>query len=190
LLAVAFRSYFQPVIVMWAIPFGIVGAVWAHLALGMDVTFLSIVGLLGLSGVVVNDSLVMIDFINRYRRDHDKSVLEAVREAGPRRFRPILLTSLTTFAGLTPIMLERSVQAAFLIPMAVSLAFGIAFATLIILVMVPATYLALEDVLQLARRLFNRDPDPHRGEKQEPEVVIDEIPDLEQPITIETEPVA
>src|SRR5690606_11643852 len=143
LLAVAFRSYFQPVIVMWVVPFGIAGAIWAHLAIGMDVTFLSIVGLLALSGVVVNDSLVMIDFINRYRREEGKSMLEAVREAGPRRFRAILLTSLTTFAGLTPIMLERSVQAAFLIPMAISLAFGIAFSTVVVLVMLPSTYLAL-----------------------------------------------
>ncbi|MBZ0135174.1 MAG: efflux RND transporter permease subunit [Planctomycetes bacterium] len=177
LLAVAFRSYFQPSIVMWAIPFGIAGAVWAHFALGMDLTFLSIVGLLALSGVVVNDSLVMIDFINRNRREEGHTIFDAVRAAGPRRFRPILLTSLTTFAGLTPIMLERSVQAAFLIPMAVSLAFGIAFATVIILLMVPATYLAVEDVLIIFRRWFNKDLDPHRGEGQGPEVIIAEKPD-------------
>lgn len=186
LLAVAFRSYFQPSIVMWAIPFGVAGAVWAHLLLGMDLTFLSIVGLLALSGVVVNDSLVMIDFINRNRRDDGKTVFEAVREAGPRRFRPILLTSLTTFAGLTPIMLERSVQAAFLIPMAVSLAFGIAFATVVILVMVPATYLAVEDVLILFRKWFNKDLDPHRGDAQGPELVIDE--DHDDKITLEPMP--
>lgn len=179
LLAVAFRSYFQPSIVMWAIPFGVAGAVWAHLFLGMDLTFLSIVGLLALSGVVVNDSLVMIDFINRNRRDEGHTIFEAVRAAGPRRFRPILLTSMTTFAGLTPIMLERSVQAAFLIPMAVSLAFGLAFATIIILLMVPATYLAVEDVLIELRKLFNKDIDPHRGETQEPRVVIEEEPDEE-----------
>ena len=178
LLAVAFKSYFQPSIVMWAIPFGVAGAVWAHLALGMDLTFLSIVGLLALSGVVVNDSLVMIDFINRNRREHSKTILESVREAGPRRFRPILLTSMTTFAGLTPIMLERSVQAAFLIPMAVSLAFGLAFATIIILLMVPATYLAVEDVLVLIRKLLNKDLDPDRGDaQQEPTVIVEEEPE-------------
>lgn len=186
LLAVAFRSYFQPVIVMWVVPFGIAGAIWAHLAIGMDVTFLSIVGLLALSGVVVNDSLVMIDFINRYRREEGKSVLEAVREAGPRRFRAILLTSLTTFAGLTPIMLERSVQAAFLIPMAISLAFGIAFSTVVVLVMLPSTYLALEDTLQRVKRWFNKDIDPHRGEQQGPQVVIEE--ETEEPITLEPQP--
>ncbi|MCA8913212.1 MAG: efflux RND transporter permease subunit [Planctomycetes bacterium] len=174
LLAVAFKSYFQPAIVMIAIPFGVAGAIWAHLFLGMDLTFLSIVGLLALSGVVVNDSLVMIDFINRYRREHGHTVQEAVREAGPRRFRAILLTSMTTFAGLTPIMLEKSLQAAFLIPMAVSLAFGIAFATVVILVIVPAAYLAVEDVLIVFRRLLKRDLDPHRGETQGPEVVIEE----------------
>lgn len=186
LLAVAFKSYFQPAIVMWAIPFGVAGAVWAHLALGMDLTFLSIVGLLALSGVVVNDSLVMIDFINRYRREEGHTIVEAVREAGPRRFRAILLTSMTTFAGLTPIMLERSVQAAFLIPMAVSVAFGIAFATVVILVMVPATYLAVEDVLVIFRKWFNKDLDPHRGETQGPQVVIEE--EHEDAISMEPAP--
>ena len=111
----------------------------------MDVTFLSFIGVLALMGVVVNDSLVLIDFINRYRREEGKGLEEALKVAGPRRFRPIVLTSMTTFAGITPILLERSMQAAFVIPMAVSLAFGVAFATVVILVMVPATYMILED---------------------------------------------
>ena len=146
LLAVVFRSYLQPLIVLSAIPFGVAGAIWGHFFLGMNITFLSTVGILALSGVVVNDSLVMIDFVNRFRRNDGKSLLTAIREAGPRRFRPILLTSLTTCAGLTPILLEKSVQAAFVIPMAVSLAFGVGCTTIIVLVLVPAGYLVLEDI--------------------------------------------
>ena len=152
LLAIAFGSYLQPAIVMVAIPFGVAGAIWAHLVLGMDLTMLSLIGFLALIGVVVNDSLVMIDFINRKRRE-GADVGEAIRESGPLRFRPILITSLTTFAGLTPLMLERSLQAQFLIPMAVSLAFGVLFATVIILVIVPTTYQVVVDVKVAFRRL-------------------------------------
>jgi len=146
LLAIVFKSYLQPFIVLSAIPFGMAGAFWAHFGLGMDVTFLSFIGILALMGVVVNDSLVLIDFINRYRREHGQSLVAALKTAGPRRFRPIVLTSLTTFAGLTPILLEQSVQAAFVIPMAVSLAFGVAFGTVVILVLIPAFYMILEDL--------------------------------------------
>lgn len=162
LLAVVFRSYGQPLLVLSAIPFGFAGAIWAHYFLGMNLTFLSIIGLLALMGVVVNDSLVLIDFTNRFRREHDDcSAIDAVRMGGPARFRAILLTSLTTFAGLTPILLERSVQAAFIIPMAVSLAFGIAFATFVILLFVPATYVVLDDVITLLKRMVRgRDPEP------------------------------
>ena len=128
-----------------------VGAVLGHLLLGHDLTMLSAIGLLAMSGVVVNDSMIMIDFVNRGRRA-GKSAWDAVREAGPRRFRPILLTSLTTFAGLTPLLLETSVQAQFLIPMAISLAFGVLFSTFVILLVVPAAYLILEDVLGAFRR--------------------------------------
>lgn len=151
LLAVPFRSYLQPIIVMSAIPFGLVGAVWGHLIMGMDLTILSIFGIVALSGVVVNDNLVLVVFINRFR-ENGGSLLEAVREAGVVRFRPILLTSLTTFVGLTPLILEKSVQAKFLIPMAVSLAFGVMFATAISLILVPAAYLILEDIKGLARK--------------------------------------
>jgi multidrug efflux pump subunit AcrB len=145
LLAIPFRSYLQPLIVMSVIPFGIVGAVWGHILLGMDLTMMSLIGLLALSGVVVNDSLVVVDFINRARRK-GANLHRAVREAGIQRFRPILLTSATTFAGLSPMLLEKSLQARFLIPMAVSLGFGIVFSTVITLVLVPCLYLVLEDV--------------------------------------------
>ena len=136
LLAIPFRSYVQPLIVMSAIPFGIIGAVVGHLFFGMNFTILSMIGIVALSGVVVNDSLVLVDFINRYIK-RGYSVQEASIKAGKIRFRPILLTSITTFVGLMPLLLEKSLQAQFLIPMAVSLGFGVLFATFIILILVP-----------------------------------------------------
>lgn len=145
LLAVAFGSYVQPVIVMGAIPFGIVGAVIGHIILGYDLSLVSLMGVIALSGVVLNDSLIMIDHANRNRSSSTVSALDAIHEAGLRRFRPILLTTLTTFGGLTPIILETSVQAYQLIPMAISLGFGIVFATAIILIIVPCLYMILED---------------------------------------------
>jgi multidrug efflux pump subunit AcrB len=159
LLAIPLRSYFQPLVIMSAIPFGLVGAVWGHLLMGMDMTILSMFGIVALAGVVVNDSLVLVDFINRRRQSHPLE--EAIREAGVARFRPILLTSLTTFFGLLPLLLERSLQARFLIPMAVSLSFGVLFATFITLVLVPAGYLIAEDTKTAARGLLGRpSPDP------------------------------
>jgi len=143
LLAIPFKSYFQPLVVMSSIPFGLTGAVMGHLLLGMNFSVLSLMGIVALTGVVVNDSLVMVDFINRYRREGN-SIKSAVLEAGPRRFRPIFLTSLTTFVGLAPLLLEKSTQAQFMIPMAVSLAFGVVFATGITLLLVPVSYLTLE----------------------------------------------
>ena len=165
LLAVPLRSYMQPLIIMAAIPFGLVGAVWGHIVMGLDVSMMSMFGLVALTGVVVNDSLVMVDFINRGRsvqtgrrtdrRESGSSGLQAViREAGSYRFRPILLTSLTTFFGLAPLMVERSMQAAFLVPMAVSLAFGVLFATFITLILVPVSYLILDDVQRTLRQMF------------------------------------
>ncbi|MFQ5719551.1 MAG: efflux RND transporter permease subunit [Acidobacteriota bacterium] len=155
LLAIPLRSYGQPVIIMLAIPFGLVGAVWGHMLIGLDLTILSMFGLVALAGVVVNDALVMVDFINRHRAT--KAELEtAVRAAGVARFRPILLTSLTTFAGLSPLMMERSMQARFLIPMAVSLAFGVLFSTAITLVLIPAGYLVMEDLRRLFSRILRR----------------------------------
>ncbi len=145
LLAVPLRSYVQPFIIMSAIPFGIVGAFWGHWVLGMTVTMMSVFGMVALAGVVVNDSLLMVDFINRRRR-HNMDLEIAIREAGVVRFRPILLTSLTTFAGLSPLLLEKSMQARFLIPMALSLASGVLFATFITLLLVPTLYLIVEDI--------------------------------------------
>jgi len=144
LLAIALNSYIQPLIIMAAIPFGIVGAVIGHILLGYDLSLVSLMGVIALSGVVVNDSLIMIHYANNRRVDH--SAFDAIHESGIRRFRPIILTTLTTFGGLTPIILETSRQATYLIPMAISLGFGIVFATSIILVIVPNLYMILEDV--------------------------------------------
>jgi multidrug efflux pump subunit AcrB len=145
LMAVPLKSYVQPIIIMTSIPFGLVGAVWGHMILGYDLTILSGFGMVALSGVVVNDSLIMVDYINKHRRKGER-LFQAVRDSGMARFRPILLTSLTTFGGLTPLLLEKSLQAQFLIPMAISLAFGVVFATFITLLMVPSLYLIVEDL--------------------------------------------
>jgi multidrug efflux pump subunit AcrB len=124
-----------------------IGAIWGHLLMGYSLAVNSLFGVVALSGVVVNDSLVMIDFANR-RRGEGVSPRQAIWSAGIQRFRPILLTTLTTFGGLTPIIMETSIQARFMIPMAISLGFGIVFATFITLVMVPCLYLLLEDMKQ------------------------------------------
>ncbi len=162
LLAIPLKSYIQPLIIMSAIPFGFVGAVWGHVIMGENVSMMSTMGIVALSGVVVNDSLVMVDFINRQRR-RGGSMLQAVQEAGAARFRPILLTSLTTFVGLAPLLFEQSTQADFLKPMAISLAFGVVFATFITLILVPTSYMILEDFKWLWRRLLRR-PEPTGGE--------------------------
>ena len=145
LLAIPFKSYLQPLIVMAVIPFGLAGAILGHLITFQTLSILSLLGIIALTGVVVNDSLVLVDYINK-RRTHGLPLQDAVREAGVVRFRPILLTSLTTFMGLVPILLERSLQAQFLIPMATSLGFGVLFATFITLLLVPSVYIALEDL--------------------------------------------
>ena len=131
---------------MSAIPFGLTGAVIGHLIMGVNFSIMSLLGIIALTGVVVNDSLVLVDFINRYRRE-GKSIQDAVLESGPRRFRPNFLTSLTTFFGLVPLLLEKSVQAKFLIPMGISLAFGVIFATLITLILIPVLYMIIEEKL-------------------------------------------
>ncbi len=145
LLAIPFKSYIQPVIVMIAIPFGFVGAVIGHVVMGYSLSMISMMGIVALSGVVINDSLVLIAAANTYRKE-GKSPREAIQAAGERRFRPILLTSLTTFLGLMPMILETSVQARFLVPMAISLGFGVMFATFIILLLVPCFYMMIEDM--------------------------------------------
>ena len=145
MLAIPFKSYVQPLMVMVVIPVGIAGAIVGHMIMGMNLSIISIWGMLALSGIVVNDSLVLVDYINR-RRSEGMPLVEAVRTAGVARFRAIILTSLTTFAGLMPLIFEKSTQAQFLIPMAVSLGFGILFATAITLILVPINYLILEDI--------------------------------------------
>ena len=157
LLALAFKNYVQPFIVLTAIPFGIVGAVIGHILLGYDLSLVSLMGMIALSGVVVNDSLIMVDHANKVRKN--TTVYDAIHESGIRRFRPIILTTLTTFGGLTPIILERSSQAFYLIPMAISLGFGIVFATAIILIIVPCLYLVFEDLQQLVMK----DRSPEKG---------------------------
>lgn len=147
LLAIAFRSYLQPLIVMISIPFGVIGVVIGHLLLDYDLSLVSLMGIVALSGVVVNGALIMVDYANKRR--HEVSALDAIHEASIRRFRPIVLTTLTTFGGLTPIILENSRQAAQLIPMAISLGFGIIFASAIILVIVPCFYMVLEDLARI-----------------------------------------
>ncbi len=144
MLAIPFDSYTQPLIVMTSIPFGIVGAVLGHVMMGYNISIISMMGIVALSGVVVNDSLVLIDYTNQCRR-RGMSARESLMAAGVRRFRPILLTSVTTFFGLMPMIFETSMQARFLIPMAISLGYGILFATGITLLLVPALYLILED---------------------------------------------
>ena len=149
LLAIPFRSYVQPLIVMLAIPFGIVGATLGHLLMGYNLSIISCMGIVALAGVVVNDSLVLINYANRLMREQNMRPREAVHAAAVRRFRPILLTTLTTFGGLAPMIFETSRQARFMIPMAISLGFGILFATVITLVIIPSMYVLLEDLKAL-----------------------------------------
>ena len=145
LLAIPFKSFTQPIIVMAAIPFALVGAVAGHLIMGMDLSILSLCGMVGLTGVVVNDSLVLIYTTNQVRKQGNHAQ-NAITQGAAIRFRAIILTSLTTFAGLTPMLLEKSLQAKFLIPMAVSLGFGVLFATFITLLLIPCGYMILEDM--------------------------------------------
>jgi len=151
IVAILFKSYTQPLIVMSAIPISFIGVIFGHVVMGIDLTLLSLIGSVALAGVVVNDSLILVDLINR-RRAGGMPLNQAVREGSKQRLRAIMLTSVTTIAGLAPLMLERSFQAQFLIPMAVSLVFGLAFATVLTLIFVPTFYLVLEDVLRRIRR--------------------------------------
>ena len=165
LLAVPLKSYVQPVIIMLAIPFALVGAFWGHVLMGLNLTIMSMFGVVALAGVVVNDSLIMVHFINQ-KRQRGATIDVAARASGVARFRPILLTSLTTFAGLSPILLEKSMQARFLVPMAASLAFGVLFATFVTLILVPVGYLMLEDIKRIpgALRLAMFGAPPHEPE--------------------------
>ncbi|MDP0499392.1 MAG: efflux RND transporter permease subunit [Verrucomicrobiota bacterium JB022] len=164
LMAVVFNSYLQPFIIMLVVPFGLVGAVIGHLLLGYNLSIISMFGLVALSGVVVNDSLVLVAAVNDRRRE-GMDLHKALVDAGRRRFRPVVLTSLTTFMGLAPMIFETQVQARFIIPMAISLGFGVLFVTVITLLLVPATYLAAEDarhrVSALVHRARGKEPPPH-----------------------------
>ena len=166
LLAIPFRSLVQPIFVLLALPFGVIGALLGHLIMGLTPSYLSIFGMLALAGVVVNDSLVLVDYTNQRRRE-GMSLHEAALAAGGKRFRPIMLTSATTFAGLLPLMLETSLQAQFLIPMAVSLGFGVVFATGITLYLIPCSLLVAEDcgkLLSGAKQWYFRPFQNNKGE--------------------------
>lgn len=152
LIAIPLKSYFQPLIILSAIPFGLVGAIFGHLLLGINLSIMSMVGVVALAGVVVNDSLLLVEFVNRYREDTGDA-LKAAYLAGARRFRAIILTSLTTFVGVAPMLAEKDMQARFLIPMAVSLGFGILFATVITLFLVPGLYIVIDDFQRIVRKL-------------------------------------
>ncbi|WP_282131772.1 efflux RND transporter permease subunit [Pseudoalteromonas aliena] len=153
LLAVPLKSYAQPLIVMSVIPFSLTGAIWGHYWFGLDITLMSGFGIIAAAGVVINDSLVMTDYVNQARKT-GVSIKNAVIDAGCARFRPILLTSITTFAGVLPIMFETSLQAKFVIPMAVALGFAVMFATLITLILVPCLYIILSDIGEMLKRFF------------------------------------
>ena len=155
LLGTQLRSYVQPILIMTAIPFGVIGATWGHFLLGHDMTFISLFGIVALTGVVVNDSVVLVDYLNR-KRAEGLSPHDAALAAIQRRFRPILLTTMTTALGLLPILLETSLQAQFLIPMVISLAMGILFSTFIILLLVPCLMVIFEDTQRLATKYKNR----------------------------------
>ncbi|NLQ23160.1 efflux RND transporter permease subunit [Shewanella sp. S-1] len=154
LMAVPLKSYSQPLIIMSVIPFGIIGALFGHLIQGLAMSVLSLCGIVALAGVVVNDSLILVDFVNR-AREQGQSVRQAAVDSGCYRFRAIILTSLTTFVGLVPIILERSLQAQIVIPMATSLAFGILFSTVVTLILVPLLYIILDDVKRTSSRFFH-----------------------------------
>ncbi|MEL4274221.1 efflux RND transporter permease subunit [Shewanella xiamenensis] len=154
LMAVPLKSYSQPLIIMSVIPFGIIGALFGHLIQGLAMSVLSLCGIVALAGVVVNDSLILVDFVNR-AREQGQSVRQAAVDSGCYRFRAIILTSLTTFVGLVPIILERSLQAQIVIPMATSLAFGILFSTVVTLILVPLLYIILDDAKRVGSRFYH-----------------------------------
>ncbi|OUS51580.1 acriflavin resistance protein [Shewanella sp. SACH] len=177
LMAIPLKSYSQPLIIMSVIPFGIIGALFGHLIQGLAMSVLSLCGIVALAGVVVNDSLILVDFVNR-AREQGQSVRQAAVDSGCYRFRAIILTSLTTFVGLVPIILERSLQAQIVIPMATSLAFGILFSTVVTLILVPLLYIILDDVSRSSSRFFNWWWQPKKNNDEDVK-----HPDFEQAVT-------
>jgi multidrug efflux pump subunit AcrB len=153
ILAWLFNSYFQPLIVMLGIPFAMIGVIWGHYIVGVSLTFLSMIGFVALSGVVVNDSLIFVEFYNS-RRTRGDDMRTALLGAGAARLRPIFLTTITTVLGLTPLMLEQSMQAKFLIPMALAISFGLMSATFLILLLLPALLVIGDDIKMLASYLW------------------------------------
>ncbi|MGX9459989.1 efflux RND transporter permease subunit [Shewanella sp. A14] len=153
LMAIPLKSYTQPLIIMSVIPFGMIGALFGHYILGLSMSILSLCGIVALAGVVVNDSLILVDFVNR-AREEGKSLMQSAIDSGCYRFRAIILTSLTTFVGLIPIIMEKSLQAKIVIPMATSLAFGILFSTVVTLILVPILYIILDDIKRSLKRFF------------------------------------
>ncbi|MGR9053979.1 MAG: efflux RND transporter permease subunit, partial [Gammaproteobacteria bacterium] len=169
MLAIPFRSYVLPFIVIVSIPFGIIGAIFGHLLMGFDLSILSMLGIVALSGVVVNDSLVLINFANDLKAHGHLTACGIIKNAAIQRFRPIMLTTLTTFCGLMPMILETSRQARMLIPMAISIGFGILFATLITLILIPALYLVVDDIKGIRQRHHDetrREPVTSEGEPE------------------------
>lgn len=154
ILAWLFSSYVQPLAVMISIPFGLIGVIWGHMLLGYELTFLSAIGFVALSGVIVNDSLILVRFFND-RRAEGATLHDALVDAGRARLRPIFLTTVTTVLGLTPLMLEQDFQARFLIPMAISIAFGLMFATIVILVVLPCIMVIVDDIKAAAYFLWH-----------------------------------
>ena len=167
LLVVEFRSYFQPLIILAIVPYGVIGAIWGHGIMGIEVTLFSFFGLVALIGVVVNDSIVLVDFINaRVRSGIDQK--QALLEAGRRRLRPVFLTSVTTIGGLSPMLMERSFQAQFLVPMATSIAFGLMLSTFLVLFQVPVFF----QLYLIVSNWFGFDPSQIGADDELPEVCL------------------
>jgi multidrug efflux pump subunit AcrB len=151
IMASLFRSYLQPLIILVTVPFGIIGSIWGHYTLGWNLTMISLFGMVGLTGIVINDAIVLIERINKYIRE-GTPIKEAVRQGGVRRFRAVMLTSITTIGGMTPLIIENDSYATTLIPMAITIVFGIAFATVLTLFLIPSLFLILNDLRCLIHR--------------------------------------
>ncbi|WP_411728357.1 efflux RND transporter permease subunit [Methyloglobulus sp.] len=152
LLAIPLQSYVLPLIVISSIPFGVIGAIFGHLLMGYDLSLISVLGIVSLAGIVANDSLILIDQALQLKKNHDIPAIEIIKTAAVQRFRPIILTTFTTFFGLMPMILETSRQARMLIPMAISIGFGILFATMITLILIPSLYVVVDDVRNLLKK--------------------------------------
>jgi multidrug efflux pump subunit AcrB len=167
-LAWLFASFIQPIVVMLAIPFAMIGMIWGHIIMGSSMTFLSMIGFIALAGIVVNDSLIFMEFFNERRRE-GLDVFDAGVATGKARFRAIMLTTITTVLGITPLMLETSFQAKFLIPMAITIAFGLMSATFIILLVLPSLLLIFDDIIHVIRVAWTGNTDLERKNPKVPD---------------------